>query len=54
MARVNCKKGYNLKEGYVEFKNTKNGEVCPISGEGICKWCDIKSFISETKNKKPE
>jgi len=21
MARVNCKKGYNLKEGYVEFKN---------------------------------
>lgn len=44
-AKTACKKGYNTKENYVEFK--ENG-LCPVSGVGACEVCNAKVFKYES------
>lgn len=46
-AKVNCKKGYNTKECYVEFKKHGDAERCPVSDAYNCEECKAKSFIRE-------
>ncbi len=41
-AKVSCKKGYNTKDNYVEFKKTETTERCPVSDEICCESCDAK------------
>ena len=50
-AKVNCKKGYNTREGFVEFKKTEDGEFCPVSDLPFCEMCQVKPFESELKMK---
>lgn len=50
-ARVNCKKGYNTPDGWVEFKKTGDREHCPISGAEICARCDVRPFVLEVEQK---
>ncbi len=46
-AKVNCKKGYNTKDGYVEFKKVVEGEFCPASNADHCEQCKAKKFVPE-------
>jgi hypothetical protein len=46
-AKVNCKKGYNTKEGYVEFKKSGTIELCPVSNSVYCERCEAKPFKLE-------
>ena len=47
-AKVCCKKGYNIKEGYVEFKKGSGDvEACPVSGAWTCEACKAKKFEME-------
>ena len=41
-AKTSCKKGYNTKDGYVEFKKAGNVELCPVSDARCCEECTIK------------
>lgn len=43
-AKVNCKKGYNASNGYVEFKKTGDTERCPVSDAVCCESCGAKSW----------
>jgi hypothetical protein len=46
-AKVLCKKGYNTKENYVEFKKIDDREYCPVSDAACCEECKAKSFQME-------
>lgn len=46
-AKVNCKKGYNTKEGYVEFKRCSTTETCPVSDVISCEECKANRFQLE-------
>jgi len=46
-AKVRCKKGYNVTEGYVEFKKVMQTERCPVSDALNCEECKAKTFTSE-------
>lgn len=46
-AKVFCKKGYNIKEGYVEFKKNADIELCPVSNAHYCEQCGAKKLGSE-------
>jgi hypothetical protein len=50
-AKVNCKKGYNTREGFVEFKKLGEGELCPVSNAASCEGCQAKPFESEIRKK---
>lgn len=43
-AKVHCKKGYDTKDGYVEFKIIAGQEMCPVSGVSYCEICKAKPF----------
>lgn len=43
-AKVLCKKGYNTKEGHVEFKKDGTYEKCPVSNAYFCEECNAKDF----------
>ncbi|MBU4312518.1 MAG: hypothetical protein KJ706_07350 [Candidatus Omnitrophica bacterium] len=43
-AKVLCKKDYNGKDGYVEFKKDGNYERCPVSNAYFCEECNAKRF----------
>ena len=51
-AKVKCRKGYNTKDGYVEFKTFGDNEVCPVSNAEFCERCDAEVFESEKKEGK--
>lgn len=40
-AKVNCKKGYNTPQGYVEFKSN---DRCPVSDSPLCERCNAKDL----------
>jgi len=47
-AKVHCKKGYNAKDGCVEFKKSgQNEEACPVSDVACCEKCNAKVFAWE-------
>ena len=46
-AKVFCKKGYNTKDAFVEFKQEKDLERCPVSDARYCAECKIKKLEDE-------
>ncbi|MFH1458873.1 MAG: hypothetical protein ABIG64_00665 [Candidatus Omnitrophota bacterium] len=43
-AKLNCKKGYNCKDGYLEFKNCNGIERCPVCDVSSCNQCTAEEF----------